>query len=387
MIVSACCLSAWITAYFVTISDAAHVGQTESYITFKKEAALVKNIHEAHELDALYAKYHNDDEHAKKVDIALRKYGKGERGPPLVEAVATANDFEAMTNLILVGTNVANVKCKLTGHSILHFVAIRQDDEKKGLDLITLILYGGYKGRDLINSIDDYGRTPLIVSVMYNRTLLTTFLISEGADSSVEDKFGNTAFSIAKKRGYSGCITILQKALDASRKRGHRQQGMSLGAKVIEKYSNHVYGPPLIEAAYAKDWRSLKILLQNSPDLMVTDWQYGSTLLHLLAGEENDMDSLVSLVLDWAELQVDEFENILNAKELYGEGNTPLMIAVHYRNINVARVLIKRGADITQRNRQGQTVLNLARLNKVGDDDDSRVRGILEMLEEVKVEL
>ena len=200
MIVTARCLSVWITAYFVTISDAAHVGQIESFLTFDKEAALVKNINETHELDALYAKYYNDKEHAKKVDVALRKYGKGERGPPLIESLATANDFEAMSSLILVGTNVANVKCKLTGHSILHFVPIRQDDEKKGLNLMTLILYGGYKGRDLINSIDDYGRTPLIVSVMYNRTLLTTFLISEGADISIEDKFGNTAFSIAKKR-------------------------------------------------------------------------------------------------------------------------------------------------------------------------------------------
>ena len=201
--------------------------------------------------------------------------------------------------------------------------------------------------------------------------------------TSVEDKFGNTAFSIAKKRGYSACITILRKAVDASREHSHRQQGMTKVANVIERYSNNVYGPPLIEAAFAKDWRSLNILLQNSPDLMVTDWQYGSTLLHLLAGEENDMESLVSLVLDRAEQQDNEFESILNAKELYGDGNTPLMNAVHYRNINVARVLIERGADVTQRNRQGQTVVDLARPNKVGDDDDSRVRGILEMLEEV----
>lgn len=61
----------------------------------------------------------------------------------------------------------------------------------------------------LLNEKDANGETPLFYAVRYNKFENCEFLIHEGADVSIRNNEGKTAYDIAKELGYEECMEIL----------------------------------------------------------------------------------------------------------------------------------------------------------------------------------
>lgn len=60
---------------------------------------------------------------------------------------------------------------------------------------------------DLINSVDNFGRTPLHISELFDNTKAKTMLLQEGADTFIKDNKGRTAKQYAAIRQNSGEIS------------------------------------------------------------------------------------------------------------------------------------------------------------------------------------
>lgn len=79
----------------------------------------------------------------------------------------------------------------------------------------------------------------------------------------------------------------------------------------------------------------------------------------LSAVEKNDISSLIELILSGVNI---DFQDT--------NGNTPLMIALHNKKIDIAKELIKLNADIYKKNQQGSTALSIA-LGKAYNSEES----------------
>ena len=56
----------------------------------------------------------------------------------------------------------------------------------------------------------DNGRTPLMISAIYNDIFMTMFLIRQGADPALKDKHGKTALDYARERGHTEIVEYLE---------------------------------------------------------------------------------------------------------------------------------------------------------------------------------
>jgi len=157
-----------------------------------------------------------------------------------------------------------------------------------------------------INQLSENGNTPLIVACLYKQTEIAKYLINSGADVNVIAKDGNTAL--------------------------------------------------LISASYSKEL--IELLLSKNADITVRTEDAGvftNCITGILAGRI-PVGMAEMLLCEGADIDEECFAD-------YAYGYTPLMMAANWDNEELIRFLIRNGANVNVRARDGHTPLTRAEKN------------------------
>jgi len=119
-------------------------------------------------------------------------------------------------------------------------------------------------------------------------------------------------------------------------------------------------GDQLLEAALQGQVKTFKFLLDHGVDVNYQDEQYGATALHTSSqgGKEDIVKILLKRGAD------------VNLKSK--EGNAPLMAAAFNHHESVVKILLEAGAEVNAQNQADDTALSLAR--------EERQEGIIQLL-------
>jgi len=122
--------------------------------------------------------------------------------------------------------------------------------------------------------------------------------------------------------------------------------------EIVNK-SEQGIGYPLMEAAAAKQWNIVRLLLAKGADVNVND--HGHTVLHY-AAEQGNREMVILLLTKGADL---------NTKGRYG--HTPLHRALHEGHKEIAETLISKGASVNAKDYAGATPLHYSAFRSYKD--------------------
>eukprot|EP01038_Epipyxis_sp_PR26KG_P004472 gene4472-6323_t len=211
-----------------------------------------------------------------------------------------------------------------SGNSPIHLVC----QHGNFIGLQQLVEAGAY-----VNCANNEGATPLIESATSGDINIISYLLSKGADVSLQSSY-STALLRAARFGHATVVKLLHEA------------GASISVKNKEGYT-----PLLIATTFGQN-EVVKYLLPLTSDLAITN-QYGRTILYEAVSAD-----YTSLVVDVLIPLIDV--NHVNMKDrTYGE--TALIKATRLNNEIVVKVLLEKGADVLIKDNSGQTALNHAR--------------------------
>ncbi|CAG9858180.1 unnamed protein product [Phyllotreta striolata] len=191
---------------------------------------------------------------------------------------------------------------------------------------------------DLIETPDSSKRLLIHWAVLSGNYKLVHHLIECGSPVNPEDDCSNTPLLLACSAGHLEIVKLLlKKCKDIDHRNAQGHSGLQYAA--------------------SKGWTSIcALLLEEGADVNIAD-ERGSTPLHRAASK--GLAQVVDLLLGRkGALRVD-------SKDLYG--NTALHYACEEDRQEVAVALVKNGADMEMKNKEGRTCLDLCspRLNRV----------------------
>ncbi|XQJ27244.1 ankyrin/TPR repeat protein [Leishmania guyanensis] len=210
------------------------------------------------------------------------------------------------------------------GYSALHFAAFNGDAQ-----MICLLLE--YKANTNVENMD--GNTPLIMAVKGRQLECIRILVNGGADVNKESDSGSTAAHYAASMGYLDCLHLL----------------VELGAKTM--YTDSEAGTLLHWACHSGDLNCIgAVIYEFNVPINAVDKHGGTALFTALFMKK--VDAVEFLVEHGATV------NIAIAED----GSTPLHIAVEHANSECVRLLCSYGADVSAKNVEGKTPLDLAKV-------------------------
>jgi ankyrin repeat protein len=195
------------------------------------------------------------------------------------------------------------------------------------------------------------GWTALGHAIKSNKFDLAKVLIKNSADTSVVNGIDENALAVMFNN-----IQPPQTADNNKAREGFIRELASSGVDLNQK--NSIKQTPLAAAVDAVDIHSIKTLISvgaNTNDLDAS----GSNILHLVSKINSEKKIIDENKTQWRELfnqlsaQYPEYINAKNA-----DGLTPLHMCALSGDIPSADILIKNGADVRARDKNGQTVLH-----------------------------
>lgn len=182
-----------------------------------------------------------------------------------------------------------------------------------------------------VNARFDDGQTPLHLASIMGHKAIVSYLLTEGADTSVQDSSGATPLHEAVRYGnYEIAESLLAAGADVNAKD-------NLGKTPIMVIMPKEY----LASMY-------NLLIQYRADLTQKD-MYGDTVLHNAAMMNIDTDVISILTNNGADVDARN-----------KEGVTPLEIAVQKNDIQTARLLTQCGANIHTQDTNGNSPLSMA---------------------------
>ena len=224
-----------------------------------------------------------------------------------------------------------------------------------------------------IDARSSEGETALMHAAAYGTPLAVRVLLDHGADVSLVDVDGKTALMHAARRGDAERVRIL---FDATADTLHQDdEGFNalmhaIWSKSDDKVSlllspdnintiNHNGQSPLMLAARQQLHTTVKQLLDAGADINLHD-DSNKTVLHHAA--ERPQLRVMQLLLDSIE---DDNTELINFADV--RGITPLMLATHAQDADVAAALLDTGATIETRDHNNQTALHHAAAQGVAE--------------------
>uniref|UniRef100_A0A8C2ZP38 Ankyrin 1 n=1 Tax=Cyclopterus lumpus TaxID=8103 RepID=A0A8C2ZP38_CYCLU len=185
-----------------------------------------------------------------------------------------------------------------------------------------------------VNAQSQKGFTPLYMAAQENHLEVVKFLLENGANQSTPTEDGFTPLAVALQQGHENVVALL----------------INYGTK------GKVRLPALHIAARNDDTRTAAVLLQNDPNADVLSKVCvcactGFTPLHIAAHYEN---------LNVAQLLLNRGANVNFTPK---NGITPLHIAARRGNVIMVRLLLDRGAQIDAKTKDELTPLHCAARN------------------------
>jgi ankyrin repeat protein len=185
--------------------------------------------------------------------------------------------------------------------------------------------------RTALNSVDDDGKSALMIAIETNNMTILERLLQAGADTTLKDKNGHTALHIAlfevEKHSVAKILMTDATALNSVDDDGRTA---------------------LMTAVIKDDLTSIQRLLEAGADTTLKD-KSGHTSLHIALFEVEKHSAAKILMADKAALN-----------SVDSGGRTALMIAVRKGDLNSMQMLLKAGADTTAIDKHGDTALHIA---------------------------
>ena len=193
-----------------------------------------------------------------------------------------------------------------------------------------------------INVTNKYGYTALMWAAGQGRSNIVQSLISHGAVVDKTSSDGSTALFFAAQEGRMNVVPLLL------------AKGASLKARRADGWT-----PFICAAAYNQVDMLEFFLLEKGADVEEKDNQ-GDTALMFAAANVFSQDATgetlpaVNLLLDWK----------ANPNAMNKKGQTPLMLASQKGEVEIAKLLISKKADIHAKDKNGKSALHYAAESK-----------------------
>jgi len=255
-----------------------------------------------------------------------------------------------------------------------------------------------------INARTKVGYTPLIVAAKNNQDLMLAVLLRRGADVNAANKFGWTALIFVAKAGYVDCLkTLLENGAEVNRKNsdgwtplmwaaahGHVKIVKLLldnGANIDEKDKN---GKTAFSHAEANGYNNIiAVFIRKGAALISGGDVIGSMLLSKVKHGKvlipTELPEKKRRRLSKVRMAEDAFmtyasngsisdittmlTNGMRVDIRNDLGETPLMLAIKNDQFLAAEFLIKKGANVSVRNIDNFSVLDIAKLYTSGNSE------------------
>jgi len=245
--------------------------------------------------------------------------------------------------------------------------------------------------------------TPLhnVLKVSYGSIEVVRFLVEQGADPTAQDKDGSTSLHLASREGQIEAVHFLiEHGADATARdkdgstplhkasaaRHGNVEGLRLliehGAEMTARDKDGV--TPLHLASQSEDMESTRFLVEHDADITAEDKngstplhvaskcgraaiarflvehganprardREGSTPLHLASASPGDLDEFCELL--------NEHKNMKEAGFEVKDGELRQELAALSGNVEITRLLVEHGADVTAQTNDGSTPLHVA---------------------------
>ncbi|XP_067653192.1 ankyrin-3-like [Haliotis asinina] len=173
--------------------------------------------------------------------------------------------------------------------------------------------------------------TPVLLAAYHGKKEVFDILVKRGADLSVTDEDGDNILHVACRGGNAKIVNYIL-----------MQNIVHINSKGDEDMT------PVLIAAYHGNNEAFDILVKRGADLSVTD-EDGDNILHVACRGGNA--KIVNYIL---------MQNIVHINSKGDEDMTPVLIAAYHGNNEAFDVLVKRGADLTVIDEDGDNILHVA---------------------------
>lgn len=177
-----------------------------------------------------------------------------------------------------------------------------------------------------VNFKDKNGFTPLMLAANFGNTEMVKLLAQKNADLKAESNNGDTALSLAEAKGHAEIVTFLKKRIEKDRPKPEAVEASKEPAPAASE-------KPAAKQEAKKEEVAPEVAQKMNEDMM-------RAILRC------DLDAARDLINRGADI------NYQNKSK-----NTPLLLAVNQNWSEMARFLIERKADVNKTDESGQTAI------------------------------